>query len=73
MEVLTLAYIGGFAVLILLNAFFVLAEFSIVKVRLTRPRDRLALAQDPLYLDYRTSVLEFLYQRQGRPAQGFAA
>ena len=46
---------------------------GIVKVRLARPRDRLALAQDPLYLDYRTSVLEFLYQRQGRPAQGFAA
>ncbi len=46
---------------------------DIVKVRLDRPRDRLALAQDPLYLDYRTSVLEFLYQRQGRPAQGFAA
>jgi len=46
---------------------------DIVKVRLERPRDRLALAQDPLYLDYRTSVLEFLYQRQGRPAQPFAA
>jgi len=46
---------------------------GIVKVRLERPRDRLALAQDPLYLDYRTSVLEFLYQRQGRPAQRFAA
>ncbi len=46
---------------------------DIVKVRLDRPRDRLALAQDPLYIDYRTSVLEFLYQRQGRPAQRFAA
>jgi len=46
---------------------------DIVKVRLERPRDRLALAQDPLYLDYRTSVLEFLYQRQGHPAQRFAA
>ncbi|KQV53862.1 MULTISPECIES: ABC transporter ATP-binding protein [unclassified Duganella] len=46
---------------------------GIVKVRLERPRDRLALAQDALYLDYRTSVLEFLYQRQGRPAQRFAA
>ncbi|SFF52986.1 nitrate/nitrite transport system ATP-binding protein [Duganella sp. CF458] len=46
---------------------------GIVKIRLERPRDRLALAQDPLYLDYRTSVLEFLYQRQGRPVQRFAA
>ena len=46
---------------------------DIVKVRLERPRDRLALAQDPLYLAYRTSVLEFLYQRQGRPEQRFAA
>jgi nitrate/nitrite transport system ATP-binding protein len=42
---------------------------DIVQVRLARPRDRLALAQDPLYIDYRTSVLEFLYHRQGRPAQ----
>jgi nitrate/nitrite transport system ATP-binding protein len=42
---------------------------GIVQVRLERPRDRLALAQDPLYIDYRTSVLEFLYHRQGRPAQ----
>ena len=46
---------------------------DIVTVRLERPRDRLALAQDPLYLEYRTSVLEFLYQRQGRPAQRVAA
>ncbi|WP_374585679.1 ABC transporter ATP-binding protein [Pseudoduganella sp.] len=42
-------------------------------VRLARPRDRLALAQDPLYLEYRTDVLEFLYQRQGRPVQRVAA
>ena len=42
---------------------------DIVQVRLERPRDRLALAQDPLYIAYRTSVLEFLYHRQGRPAQ----
>jgi nitrate/nitrite transport system ATP-binding protein len=42
---------------------------SIVQVRLARPRDRLALAQDPLYIDYRSSVLEFLYHRQGRPEQ----
>lgn len=46
---------------------------EIVKVRLPRPRDRLALVQDPLYLEYRTDVLEFLYQRQGRPVQRVAA
>jgi len=46
---------------------------GIVQVRLARPRERLALAQDPLYLDYRTTVLEFLYQRQGRPAGQIAA
>jgi nitrate/nitrite transport system ATP-binding protein len=42
---------------------------DIVHVRLPYPRDRLALAQDPLYNDYRTRVLEFLYHRQGRPAK----
>ncbi len=41
---------------------------EILRVRLARPRERLALAQDPLYLDYRSSVLHFLYQRQARPA-----
>ncbi len=39
---------------------------DIVQVRLARPRDRVALAQDALYLEYRTRVLEFLYQRQAR-------
>ncbi|WP_317201550.1 ABC transporter ATP-binding protein [Janthinobacterium sp.] len=42
---------------------------EIVQVRLARPRDRLALAQDPLYASYRTSVLDFLYRRQARPGQ----
>ncbi|HWW99189.1 ABC transporter ATP-binding protein [Collimonas sp.] len=37
---------------------------EIVQVRLARPRERLALAQDPLYAEYRTSVLEFLYRKQ---------
>jgi nitrate/nitrite transport system ATP-binding protein len=37
---------------------------EIVQVRLARPRERLALAQDPLYSEYRTSVLEFLYRKQ---------
>jgi nitrate/nitrite transport system ATP-binding protein len=41
---------------------------DIVKVELARPRDRLALANDPHYHAYRTAVLEFLYQRQQRPA-----
>lgn len=41
---------------------------DIVKVGLERPRDRLALANDPRYHHYRTAVLEFLYQRQQRPA-----
>ena len=37
---------------------------EIVQVKLARPRERLALAQDPLYAEYRTSVLEFLYRKQ---------
>ena len=40
---------------------------DIVQVRLPRPRDRVALAHDPLYVEYRTRVLEFLYHRQVRP------
>ncbi|RJG15689.1 ABC transporter ATP-binding protein [Massilia cavernae] len=37
---------------------------EIVDVRLPRPRDRVQLANDSLYMEYRTSVLEFLYHRQ---------
>jgi nitrate/nitrite transport system ATP-binding protein len=40
---------------------------DIVQVRLARPRERVALAQDPLYAEYRTSVLEFLYRKQAHP------
>ncbi|MDQ1923175.1 ABC transporter ATP-binding protein [Massilia pseudoviolaceinigra] len=40
---------------------------DIVQVRLERPRDRVALAHDALYIEYRTRVLEFLYHRQSRP------
>jgi nitrate/nitrite transport system ATP-binding protein len=40
---------------------------EIVDVRLARPRDRVALAHDALYAEYRTRVLEFLYYRQARP------
>jgi nitrate/nitrite transport system ATP-binding protein len=42
---------------------------DIVRVRLARPRDRVELAHDPLYIEYRTRVLEFLYHRQARPQQ----
>jgi nitrate/nitrite transport system ATP-binding protein len=41
---------------------------DIVRVELERPRDRLALAHDARYHEYRSAVLEFLYQRQQRPA-----
>jgi nitrate/nitrite transport system ATP-binding protein len=41
---------------------------EILKVELARPRERLALAHDARYHDYRSAVLEFLYQRQMRPA-----
>jgi nitrate/nitrite transport system ATP-binding protein len=41
---------------------------DIVSVELERPRNRLALANDPRYHHYRTAVLEFLYQRQHHPA-----
>ena len=40
---------------------------DIVEVRLPRPRERVALAQDALYAEYRTSVLEFLYRKQAQP------
>jgi nitrate/nitrite transport system ATP-binding protein len=46
---------------------------EILSVRLERPRERVALAQDPLYSEYRTSVLEFLYHRQAHPALKDAA
>ena len=41
---------------------------EILAVDLPRPRDRLALANDAQYHAYRSAVLEFLYQRQQRPA-----
>jgi nitrate/nitrite transport system ATP-binding protein len=42
---------------------------EILEVGLARPRERVALAQDPLYAQYRTAVLEFLYHRQAHPAK----
>ncbi|WP_313089541.1 ABC transporter ATP-binding protein [Pseudomonas sp.] len=41
---------------------------EILRVELQRPRDRMALAHDARYHDYRARVLHFLYQRQQRPA-----
>jgi nitrate/nitrite transport system ATP-binding protein len=41
---------------------------EILAVDLPKPRDRLALANDPHYHQLRSRVLEFLYQRQMRPA-----
>lgn len=37
---------------------------EILKIDLERPRDRLALANDPKYVDYRAQVLTFLYEKQ---------
>ncbi|NML61130.1 ABC transporter ATP-binding protein [Massilia sp. RP-1-19] len=45
---------------------------EIAEVRLPRPRDRVALAHDPLYMEYRKQVLEFLYHRQAVPAKAAA-
>jgi len=36
-------------------------------VNLVRPRDRLALAEDPIYVDCRAAVLRFLYERHRHP------
>jgi nitrate/nitrite transport system ATP-binding protein len=45
---------------------------EIAEVRLPRPRDRVALAHDQLYMEYRTQVLQFLYHRQAMPARAAA-
>ena len=41
---------------------------DVVQVALPRPRDRVALADDPHYMHCRKAVLDFLYTRHGRPA-----
>jgi nitrate/nitrite transport system ATP-binding protein len=41
---------------------------QIVHVNLERPRDRLKLVAHPQYIECRRQVLEFLYQKQLRPA-----
>ena len=40
---------------------------EILKVDLERPRHRLALANDPLYNQYRARVLKFLHERHSKP------
>ena len=39
---------------------------DILDIELARPRDRLALADDPAYNRYRAEVLRFLHERHGR-------
>ncbi|WP_288132256.1 ABC transporter ATP-binding protein [Microbulbifer sp.] len=40
---------------------------EILKVDLARPRERLALADDPTYNHYRSRVLKFLHERHSKP------
>jgi len=40
---------------------------EILPVELERPRDRLALADDPTYNHYRAEVLKFLHERHAKP------
>ena len=42
---------------------------DILKVELERPRNRIALADEPEYNHYRSEVLKFLYERQHRPGE----
>ena len=42
---------------------------EILEVNLPRPRDRLALAEDPEFVHLRQQVLEFLYAKHTNPAQ----
>ena len=43
-----------------------------LEVPIARPRDRLALAEDPVYAHCRGEVLRFLYERQRRPSEAAA-
>jgi nitrate/nitrite transport system ATP-binding protein len=45
---------------------------QILEVPIPRPRDRLALAEDPVYAHCRGEVLRFLYERQRRPSEAAA-
>lgn len=46
---------------------------EILQVNIERPRERVALAHNPLYMECRTQVLEFLYHRQAHPLEKDAA
>jgi nitrate/nitrite transport system ATP-binding protein len=41
---------------------------ELLEIKLERPRERVALAQDAHYAGYRTAVMEFLYHRQAHQA-----
>jgi nitrate/nitrite transport system ATP-binding protein len=41
---------------------------EILEVKLERPRDRLTLAHDPAFAEYRAAVVEFLYRKQLKKA-----
>lgn len=41
---------------------------EVLNVKLPWPRERLSLAQDPHYVEYRASLLEFLYRKQLKQA-----
>jgi nitrate/nitrite transport system ATP-binding protein len=42
---------------------------EVLEVNLERPRDRLALAEDPAYNHYRAAVVKFLHERHQNPAK----
>lgn len=42
---------------------------EILDIKLARPRNRIALADNPEYNHYRSEVLKFLYERQHRPGE----
>lgn len=42
---------------------------EILDVDLASPRERVALANNPAYTEYRSAVLEFLYRKQAHPAR----
>jgi nitrate/nitrite transport system ATP-binding protein len=43
---------------------------EVLDIQLSRPRERLLLADDPRYNHYRAEVLKFLYERQKLPGEG---
>ncbi len=41
---------------------------EVLEIELPRPRNRVALADDPQYQKYRQSVMRFLYEKQSKPS-----